>query len=290
MPVDLPASAAQIVPSELRTEVLQQASAGCAPEALIAPLLAVGWTEDAAVSAVEALLREHLARHAESHALPAPQRVPAPAALNAEPVLDVGDRRVQVLASLLHPRVVVIGGLLSPRECDALIAAARGRLTPSTVVDPATGSDQRHAARTSEGMSFQRGETELCRRIERRIATLLDWPIENGEGLQILRYAPGAQYRPHHDYFDPAEPGNAVPLARGGQRVATLVMYLNTPRRGGATVFPEAQFEVAPIAGNAVFFSYDRPHAMTRTLHGGAPVHDGEKWIATKWLRVGAHS
>lgn len=66
-------------------------------------------------------------------------------------------------------------------------------------------------------------------------------------------------------------------------------MYLNTPARGGATIFPEAHFEVAAVKGNAVFFSYDRPHPMTRTLHGGAPVLEGEKWILTKWLRAGVH-
>jgi prolyl 4-hydroxylase len=26
---------------------------------------------------------------------------------------------------------------------------------------------------------------------------------------------------------------------------------------------------------------------VTRTLHGGAPVTQGEKWVATKWLREG---
>jgi prolyl 4-hydroxylase len=50
-------------------------------------------------------------------------------------------------------------------------------------------------------------------------------------------------------------------------------------------VFPDVEFEVEPIKGNAVFFSYDRPHPSTRTLHGGAPVIEGEKWVATKWLR-----
>jgi prolyl 4-hydroxylase len=69
--------------------------------------------------------------------------------------------------------------------------------------------------------------------------------------------------------------------------VASLVMYLNTPTRGGATTFPDVNFEVGPVKGNAVFFSYDRPHPMTRTLHGGAPVLEGEKWVATKWLREG---
>jgi prolyl 4-hydroxylase len=69
--------------------------------------------------------------------------------------------------------------------------------------------------------------------------------------------------------------------------VGTLVMYLNTPARGGATTFPDAGLEVAPVRGSGVFFSYDRPHPSTRTLHGGAPVLAGEKWVATKWLREG---
>jgi prolyl 4-hydroxylase len=67
--------------------------------------------------------------------------------------------------------------------------------------------------------------------------------------------------------------------------VGTVVMYLNTPEQGGGTTFPELGLEVAPIKGNALFFSYDRPHPSTRTLHGGAPVLAGEKWVATKWMR-----
>jgi prolyl 4-hydroxylase len=76
-------------------------------------------------------------------------------------------------------------------------------------------------------------------------------------------------------------------LKRGGQRRATLLMYLNTPERGGATIFPDLRLQVAPTKGCAVFFSYDRPHESTGTLHGGAPVLQGEKWVATKWLREG---
>ncbi len=74
-------------------------------------------------------------------------------------------------------------------------------------------------------------------------------------------------------------------LKRGGQRVATLVLYLNTPQEGGATVFPDIDLAVHPMEGHAVFFSYDRPDPATGTLHGGAPVIRGEKWVATKWLR-----
>jgi prolyl 4-hydroxylase len=157
----------------------------------------------------------------------------------------------------------------------------------SETVRAGDGQAEVNEARTSHGMFFERGESDLIARIEQRMATLLHWPVDHGEGLQVLHYQPGAEYKPHHDYFDPAAPGTAAVLKRGGQRVGTLVVYLNTPASGGATTFPDVGLEVAPIKGNAVFFSYDRPHPLTKTLHAGAPVEDGEKWVATKWLREG---
>jgi len=230
-------------------------------------------------------LREFLAGRATAQALPPPMAVPDPDLDDSPSTLDAGDRQVRVVAAMRSPRVVVFGGLLSDEECDEMVALARQRLTRSETLDNATGGTEVHAARTSDGMFFNRGEFELCLRIERRIARLVRWPFENGEGLQVLRYRPGAEYRPHHDYFDPVHPGSQAVLKRGGQRVGTVVMYLNMPGKGGATTFPDVELEIAPIKGNAVFFSYERPHPGTRTLHGGAPVIEGEKWVATKWLR-----
>ena len=211
--------------------------------------------------------------------------MPAPAGVNGPSHAEVGGRRVAVLANLRLPRVVVFGGLLSDAECAALIERSRARLTRSATLNLDTGVDEPHDARTSEGTSLRRGEDPLVSRIEARIAALVDWPVEQGEGLHVLRYRPGAEYKPHYDYFDPGRPGTRRILASGGQRVASLVMYLNTPEAGGATTFPDIGFEAAAVKGNAVFFSYDRPHPMTKSLHGGAPVVAGEKWIATKWFR-----
>jgi prolyl 4-hydroxylase len=273
------------IDAELRTWIVQQARAGLAPEALVAPLLRAGWAEADAVDAVERVMREFLETHARENDLPAPLRVPAPPGIDEAGEIVADGCAVQVLAQLLLPRVIVFGELLSADECAQLVELARGQLQRSRVVGAGPGGDAVFECRTSEGMSFARGANPLCERIERRVAALLDWPRENGEGLQVLRYSPGARYEPHYDWFDPAAPGSAAALARGGQRVASLVMYLNTPQRGGATVFTDARFEVTARRGNAVFFSYERPHAMTRTLHAGAPVIAGEKWIATLWMR-----
>ena len=276
----------QLVTDELRTWIVAQAQAGCRPEDVLASMRASGWAEDVAIAALEATLMQRL----QEMGLPvptAPVPLPEPNLAGQPAVIHALDRDVQVLSSLRLPRVVVFGALLSHEECDGLVALSRTRLARSETVDNQTGGSEVNAARTSDGMFFERGEFALIDTIERRLAALLNWPLDHGEGLQVLRYRSGAEYRPHHDYFDPAQPGAASILARGGQRVATLIMYLSSPERGGGTVFPDAGLEVAPIKGNAVFFSYDRPHQATRTLHGGAPVLAGEKWVATKWLREG---
>lgn len=279
----------QVVTPELHQWIVDQAKAGCRPEDVLASMRASGWQEDVAIAALEATLREHLAGQnsmtGSGIGLPVPVKVPEPALDDSPSHLWAGDHQVQVLLSLRNPRVVVFGGLLSDAECDDLRASAAPRMARSETVINATGGSEVHSARTSRGMFFGPAETPLCDRIERRIAALLQWPVENGEGLQVLHYSPGAEYKPHNDYFDPAQPGMAAVLARGGQRVATLLVYLNTPVKGGGTVFPDVALEVAAVKGNAVFFSYDRAHAVSRTLHGGAPVIEGEKWVATKWMR-----
>ena len=286
----------QTITPELRQWIVAQAEAGHGPEAVLKSMLASGWDEDVAVEAMDATLRKHLAQRglpperilaqlAAGQQGAAASPVPEPDLAGSPLYLDAGDRQVTVLGVMASPRVVVLGGLLSDEECDALIAAARPRMARSLVVTTLTGGEEVNDDRTSNGMFFTRGESELVARIEARIARLLNWPVENGEGIQMLQYRPGAEYKPHYDYFDPREPGTPTILKRGGQRLATVVMYLSEPEKGGGTTFPDVQFEVAPKRGNAVFFSYARPDPSTRTLHGGAPVIAGEKWIATKWLR-----
>lgn len=211
--------------------------------------------------------------------------VPGPDLSGSPRLVDVGDRQVRVVVTMAKPRVVVFADFLSPEECDGLVAAARPRMARSLTVENQTGGESVNPDRTSQGMFFRRAENELVARIETRIARLLQWPLENGEGVQVLHYQPGAEYKPHYDYFDPSQPGTPSILKRGGQRVGTLVMYLNNPERGGGTTFPDVGLEVLPQRGHAVFFSYDSPHPSTQTLHGGAPVLAGEKWVATKWLR-----
>ena len=279
----------QYISVELRQWIVAQAQAGVAPEAVLEAMKTSGWQEDVAIKALEETLRGHLteqaAQAAPAHHEPLPVPVPDAPLSDSPSKIRILDRDVSVLMTMKHPRVIVLGGFMSDQECDQIIALAGPRMARSETVDNLTGGSEVNVARTSRGMFFERGETGVIDRVERRIAALLGWPLHNGEGLQVLHYKPGAEYKPHYDYFDPVHPGSASILKRGGQRVGTLLMYLNTPKKGGGTVFPDVGLEVSPIKGNACFFSYDRAHVDTKSLHGGSPVIEGEKWVATKWLR-----
>jgi prolyl 4-hydroxylase len=211
--------------------------------------------------------------------------LPTPQLDSSGTMVDAGDKWVKVLQRLQAPDLCVFSNLLSAEECQALIEAAKPRLMRSRTVDTQTGGEALNRDRTSDGMFFTRAENAIVQRVEWRVARLLRWPVTHFEGMQALRYRSGAQYKPHYDYFDPDEPATPALLTRGGQRVATLIMYLQEPERGGATLFPDASISVPPVRGSAVFFSYAEAKPASLSLHGGEPVEAGEKWIATLWLR-----
>lgn len=284
--------------------LVEQIRAGQPTHALLQSMCDRGWSRDLAMGLIAQALGERstatevprvadaatvqtVGQTAAPISAGSAPMMPAPALGGAPMYLDVGDRKVSVLMSLPEPRIVLFGDFLSKNECDRLVETARPRMQRSLTTDLKTGNDKLDAVRTSRGMFFHRDENPLVRAIEARIAQLLSWPVEKGEHLQVLHYRPGDRYEPHYDYFDPAGEGSAPILARGGQRIATLLIYLREPESGGETIFPDTGLRFAPKRGCALFFSYDRPHPSTKTLHGGAPVIAGEKWVATKWLREG---
>jgi prolyl 4-hydroxylase len=207
--------------------------------------------------------------------------------MNAPNHVVAAQHEVHVLFACASPRVVLFGNVLSVAECDELITQSQHKLTRSEVVDPATGGYKLDKARTSEGTHFMNAETPLIDLLEMRVAALTGIPRENQEPLQILHYGIGGEYEPHYDYFSEDSIGEAKQLKNGGQRVATLVMYLNDVEAGGATLFPQLGIETKPRKGCAVYFENvtEQGEIDPRTLHAGAPVGKGEKWIATKWIR-----
>ena len=197
------------------------------------------------------------------------------------------DREARLAFMMTEPVVALLENLLAAEECEELMHLSRVKLQRSTIVDPETGHGTVIKDRSSDGTFFALNENAFIATIDRRIAEVMGWPIENGEGLQILRYGIGGEYKPHFDFFPPGDPGSQRHIAKGGQRVSTLVIYLNDVQAGGETIFPALKLSVTPKQGSALYFEYcnSRGQVDSQTLHSGLPVVAGEKWIATKWMR-----
>ena len=113
------------------------------------------------------------------------------------------------------------------------------------------------------------------------------------EAPTVIRYEADQVLAPHYDANRSAETEDAN---RGGQTLATLIVYLNDVEKGGLTRFgklaPNAESQalgekslvVQPKRGDALlFFPADSAGRFDeRTEHEGCPAID-EKWIARIW-------
>lgn len=215
----------------------------------------------------------------------------APGWIPAGNVLPLSDKPVSVAFRLQQPDIVLVNDFLSEEECEALICSALDNMAPSTVANLERGTREPHAARSSSGTHLAIAATPAIAAIEQRLASLVGIPEAHGEALQVLHYLPGQEYQPHFDFFPELHAGSQAFLASGGQRIITLIMYLNHVEAGGETIFPNLRLSIQPRKGCLLYFSYSNAQGQldAATLHGGAPVTRGEKWIATKWIRKHAH-
>lgn len=188
-----------------------------------------------------------------------------------------------------RPRVRVLKAFAAAAECDWLIGLARERLSPARVWDPVTGQGRSDPNRTNTALELTLAEMDLVVAVIRaRIAAASNLPVAVFEPPQLMHYAPGEEFRPHHDFLDPAQPGHRAELASFGQRIATFLIYLSDDYEGGETVFPRAGLRHKGAKGDALLFA--NVDAATRapdplTLHAGTAPTRGEKWIFSQWIR-----
>eukprot|EP01125_Pyxidicula_operculata_P014707 TRINITY_DN4931_c0_g1_i2.p1 TRINITY_DN4931_c0_g1~~TRINITY_DN4931_c0_g1_i2.p1 ORF type:complete len:201 (+),score=38.35 TRINITY_DN4931_c0_g1_i2:398-1000(+) len=144
-------------------------------------------------------------------------------------------------------------------------------------------------ARTSFGVFFDRKfmtQSPLLRDVERRIAEWTHLPVENGESFYCIKYIDGQEYKPHMDWFGDDELGRKH-TEGPGNRMATVLTYLESPEEGGETTFPSVGLTVKAKAGDSVLFWDYTPDGNpdSLTLHGANPVLKGTKWSMPKWIR-----
>lgn len=176
----------------------------------------------------------------------------------------------------------IVRNFLDEQTCVELIDRIDAERRPSQIVDDLGIAN----FRTSETCDLSSADA-IVADVERRIASLLGFPLEKGEPLQGQRYAPGQEFRPHTDTFNPGSFDFLVHTARGGQRSWTAMIYLNRPEDGGATRFKSIGKTIQPETGKLLAWNNLLPNGAPNlaTLHQGMKVRRGTKYVLTKWFR-----
>lgn len=176
----------------------------------------------------------------------------------------------------------VVKRFLDPATCAALIEQIDARRRPSEIADDLGDA----AFRTSETCDLD-GRDPMVAAVDQAIAALLDIPLDRAEPIQGQRYAPGQEFKPHTDTFEPAKADYFVHCADTGNRSWTAMVYLNVPDEGGATRFKTIAKTIRPETGKLLAWNNLRPDGRPNpaTLHQGMKVRRGTKYIVTKWFR-----
>ena len=178
----------------------------------------------------------------------------------------------------------VIDSFLSEEQCDSLIEMIDKNNVPSSV--SGVGSERsvnNNDFRTSSTCNLLMDDP-LVKEIKQKIGTLLSYPLEMGEDLQGQKYEPKQFFKPHYDFFEGDSYTNHC-LA-SGNRLKTVMIYLNDDFQGGGTNFPEIDKHIKPKKGSALVWDNMKNGEVQRDmLHEGVEVKKGTKYIITSWWR-----
>ena len=190
-----------------------------------------------------------------------------------------------------EPLVVVIEDYIHGKEADHLVAAAQSQLKRACVSAGAKGIES--DGRTGRNCWVNHYHDDVIGGMCQRIADMIAIPLDFAEYLQVIHYGESQEYAPHFDAWEADTERGQLCMARGGQRLVTCLIYLNTVQSGGGTCFPKLDLEVRAIKGRMVVFHNCHPGTNLRhpaSLHGGLPVLAGEKWACNLWFRESSYN
>ena len=178
---------------------------------------------------------------------------------------------------------VIVENVITRDECAQVINLA----TPSFQRSKVVGQDDPSSVRTSDTAWISKSDP-IAQKILARASELTGKPLSHCEDLQVVRYTPGTYYREHHDSCCESDTSCTKFSENGGQRVGTLLVYLNDDFKEGETNFPMTQQKLKTEPGSAIFFrplGRDDNRCHPNALHAGLPVTDGVKYVCNAWVR-----
>jgi len=182
------------------------------------------------------------------------------------------------------PKIWLAEKITTPEVCDWLISRSIGKYTPSMMFN-----GQRSvflATRTCSDFVFTLAEGGVIMLLLRtRISLVTNLKLEQMEPPQIFHYALGQEIKAHYDSLYDGEHAYGREGNYEGDRLATLLLYLNDGYEGGDLEFVKVGYRYKGKAGDAIFFASMRDGKPDKqSLHGAGPITKGEKYILSQWI------
>lgn len=187
------------------------------------------------------------------------------------------------------PYIAYVPEFLTNQECDYFVSKANAiGLKPATTYSPSRDEYVPDPARDSWVAKFIcQDKNQISQRVSKRLSHLLKTNVLQHEPFQVMRYQEGERYLPHYDFFPERTHSNPWWNKSGGQRVWTVLMYLNQEYQGGETAFLNTNLKIKGEKGGALIFrnlTQDGSRDV-KTVHLGMPATEGEKWVVSLWTR-----
>lgn len=128
----------------------------------------------------------------------------------------------------------------------------------------------------------------IIKNIIKRICDMTEYPFKNAEPLQVVKYEAGGFYNEHHDSCCEDDPKCETFAEKSGQRVVTMLIYLNDSFTGGSTNFPKLNIDIKPPKYGGILFrplEKDGTRCHPLALHKGMPILSGVKYVCNVWIR-----
>jgi prolyl 4-hydroxylase len=179
---------------------------------------------------------------------------------------------------------VVVDSVLTKDDCRYLMEKANSLFKPSSVV----GVNGQDPSRTSETAWISKDDP-VAKKVFAKACEMTGKPMGCCEDLQVVRYKPGTYYKAHHDSCCDGSDACQEFETKGGQRVGTMLVYLNDEFTDGETHFPDhGGVKMKTPPGSAIFFrplANDTPKCHPKALHAGLPISSGTKYVCNAWVR-----
>ena len=197
------------------------------------------------------------------------------------------------------PYLYTIDNFLTDKECTFIINAAKGNLKlagVSRINEDKELEPGKYKGRTNSSHWMPIDKSPETLKIAKKIAKKIKCDYKHFENYQVIHYNESEEYRYHYDAYDINDKEKYEKFCGGesgrGNRLRTVLVYLNDVEKGGGTGFDNLSEYGEPIQvqakkGRMVVFTNvnDDGTLNTKSRHAGLPVIQGEKWAFNLWLR-----